>query len=378
MNARLVIGNGFDLAIGARTSYHSFFESDDYFKTKKEVFHWIELWSKQSRIPPGINLTQFDFNCWDLLFCLMSKERSDDSKGIRWCDIEKEIYASLTNTELDSFSWEIAREILNNIAHNRKYQAGDPPYGRLLSLENSNKNTRNVAEYISQLPEWRKCCEDRSAFYEKLLDELKRFEESFGSYIKRQTSDEEYRNNSWRLVKRMLGSESNIQIDSFNYSDFSTGMIQIRHVNGDFDNPIFGINLSPEEEEKRPELRRFTKTSRRLHQDSENLNRNTKWELIPIDYSVVFGHSLNQMDYDFFHYLFTMLQFHTFDLDKMGKIQFVYKIYDSKRSKDIRSRYADSIFELMNYYESNVSRVNNHILINLLRFSGKLMICELV
>lgn len=35
MKKLLVIGNGFDLAIGARKSYKPFFESDHYEETKK-------------------------------------------------------------------------------------------------------------------------------------------------------------------------------------------------------------------------------------------------------------------------------------------------------------------------------------------------------
>ena len=43
MKKILVIGNGFDLAIGAKTSYKAFFESEYYEEITKKVFKWIDF-----------------------------------------------------------------------------------------------------------------------------------------------------------------------------------------------------------------------------------------------------------------------------------------------------------------------------------------------
>ncbi len=142
-------------------------------------------------------------------------------------------------------------------------------------------------------------------------------------------------------------------------------------------NPIFGIDLTDEERKEYPESIRFTKTSRRLLQDSYNLNKSSTVGVTSINSAVVFGHSLNMMDYDYFFYLFTMLQFHSFEIDKMGSIVFVYDEYDSSKSDEIRSRYTDAIYSLLNYYEDYMSQSRRNILINLLRFSGKLKIKQL-
>ena len=72
MNKLLVIGNGFDLTIGAKTSYKAFFESEHYEETAKKAFEWIDLGEKQTRDASTlshVNMLTFDFNCWDLLFC---------------------------------------------------------------------------------------------------------------------------------------------------------------------------------------------------------------------------------------------------------------------------------------------------------------------
>ena len=113
-----------------------------------------------------------------------------------------------------------------------------------------------------------------------------------------------------------------------------------------------------------------------MRQDSHKLNRVSRWKPVEIDGAVVFGHSLNRMDYDYFNYLFTVLRFNTFDVEKMGNIEFSYRVYDSDRAEEIRNHQADLIYDLLNYYEGYVSKTNQHILINLLRFSGKLIITE--
>ena len=78
------------------------------------------------------------------------------------------------------------------------------------------------------------------------------------------------------------------------------------------------------------------------------------WESMKIDRAVVFGHSLNEMDYDYFNYLFTLLKFHTLDIEKMGSIEFVNNIYDSSRMNEIRNRQAEKIYNLFDYYEDYV------------------------
>ena len=82
------------------------------------------------------------------------------------------------------------------------------------------------------------------------------------------------------------------------------------------------------------------------------------------------------MDYDYFNYLFTMLRFNTFEIEKMGNIEFLFSIYDDAKKDKIRNDHAEAVYKLLNKYEDDVSKTNQHILINLLRFSGKLIIKE--
>ena len=84
------------------------------------------------------------------------------------------------------------------------------------------------------------------------------------------------------------------------------------------------------------------------------------------------------MDYDYFNYLFTLLNFNTFEIDKMGSIDFVRKLHETDdKLTEARNRFADTVYALLNYYEEYVNNGNQHILINLLRFSGRLRIREI-
>ena len=286
---------------------------------------------------------------------------------IKWCDVERVIHNSLIDDTGNRPYWGL---VLIDILYYLD--------GVRISYEGSNE-----VEYFSMVyyligKGWSSICKDDSQFYSKLLEELRVFERNYGRYVLSETSSEKYREQAKEYAERLTGSNRYIVVDSFNYSGFENSNITIRHINGDCDDPIFGVDVTEPEEKRYPYARWFTKTSRRIQQDSEKLNRTTRWNKMSIDEAVVFGHSLNRMDYDYFNYLFTLLRFHTFDVEKMGSIEFVYRVYDEKRENEIKANYVDAIYKLLNYYEGYVSHNNQHILINLLRFSGKLKIKDIL
>lgn len=87
---------------------------------------------------------------------------------------------------------------------------------------------------------------------------------------------------------------------------------------------------------------------------------------------------MNEMDYDYFYYIFTMLKFNTFNSQEMGIIEFLFDIYDSNKDEQIRDKHSEAVYTLLEQYENSISPNNQHVLINLLRFSGKLIIREIV
>lgn len=386
MNKMLVIGNGFDLAIGTKTSYEDFFKSDFYKETREKVFKWIDMIEveiKDGNILVNVDTHGFDFNCWDLLFCMESRYNIDFEKEANWCDIESVIHHSFTDVAENVFSWNgifhFLRVHYNMVdRHPESYQFQQDIY----LIPRAPVKTQ-VMYYFLLNSRNRENFKDSTTFYEMLLNELKQFELEFGVYINQQTGSDNYLNEarSWafRLLEIGLDKKNDyIQVDSFNYSDFSNGKLIIRHINGECTAPIFGIDLTEEEEQKFPEIYRFTKTARRVQQDSQNLNHNVELKITTIDSVVVFGHSLNRMDYDYFTYLFTILKFNTLDIEKMGTIEFAYRVHDNNKADEIRNYQASRIYDLLNHYEAYINKMNQHVLINLLRFSGKLKIREVV
>ncbi len=370
----IVIGNGFDLAAGAKTSYANYFESDFYKETKEKAIKWINYCLAGSYRGSSLAVLYEDdpspFNCWDLLFCMKSShiDRLNCYSSIRnWCDIEQVIHESLTQRDKRVFSWRVIYDYIHELKRDVWGQATNYP-----ALEENNIMFKFLIS-----TGWVEKSDSLDHFYTLLLNELNKFERSFGLYILSVTNEsEEYLFNAKRNVELLAHSKENILVDSFNYSTFYGEQCTIRHINGDTDNPIFGIDLNEEDEAKFYEARCFTKTSRRLQQDALNISDVVDIGADSINEVVVFGHSLNAMDFDYFNYLFTLLKFNTFDIDKMGRIEFVYKLH-SDNSHEYRTQYADKVYRILNRYEKYVSQSSQHILINLLRFSGKLSIMEL-
>ncbi len=369
----LVIGNGFDLTSNAKTSYSDFFNSDYYSETRSSVNAIIEKYEKTMSIAYK-DIHNCNFNCWDLLFCAEAHYNNDQETHTNrnWCDIERLIHDTLVDKinfgKNLNFSWKRVFFIL-------KHMLGDQlPRNYFVTADSV--ATKIMVTYLSYLQD--PTLYNENSFYEWLLNELKKFEISFGKYILSETKSSDYIIKAFKLISIITDSTEKLSVDSFNYSSIPNSIVQLRHINGDTSHPIFGIDLTYEEESNNPALKCFTKTSRRISQDTHNLNQSTDWNSEVITHAIVFGHSLNEMDYDYFNYLFTKLKFNTFEVEKMGSIEFLYRIYDENKATSIRDDYADSVYKLINYYEEYVSNSNQHILINLLRFSGKLIIRELI
>lgn len=367
MGRLIVIGNGFDLTVGAKTSYHDYFESEFYSKIKQTIISMINNYKAVRNFGRDFRKDN-SYNCWDLLFCMESTITSHLNNDINWCDIEKVIHSSLVKSS-NRFSWD---KVYEKLHRNSDFREDYTSYaGR------DDKLMINIMYYFLLRRGWKGYSEDRNVFYIQLLEELNLFEKRFGTYIREVTKSTKYIENAKEFIDKYFNSNEKTFIDSFNYSYFSDDKIKIRHINGNCDNPIFGIELSDDEEKSNPQISVFTKTSRRIYQDAHNLNDITSSSGNMISRAVIFGHSLNKMDYDYFNYLFTLLKFNTFDIQKMGVIEFAYRVYDEDRNIEIRNNYASAIYTLLNYYEKYVSNNNQHILINLLRFSGKLKIYEI-
>ena len=215
MSTLLVIGNGFDLKLGAKTQYKDFFTSSFYSKTKTAIDNWILEFDKYVRMHLSPNMAVLEdhsFTCWDLLFYLVSTNGilNINADDIKWCDIEKVIHESLISyvsnqldsneTDYFSFGW---RSVLDYFDSGVSIDAlsYDRPHQMMCFFL--------AIRYRGNFD-----------LFQKLLEELVVFEKKFGQYIAKATNTKTYQSKSNTLVKRLCQSLYDIYVDSFNYSDF--------------------------------------------------------------------------------------------------------------------------------------------------------------
>lgn len=112
------------------------------------------------------------------------------------------------------------------------------------------------------------------------------------------------------------------------------------NINGNINSPIFGIHLENDSQEK--ELLKFTKINRR------NLPNNYKERFCFHDL-IIYGHSLNKQDYNYFFPNFYVMNLENNVVD--NKIIFLYSKHDGKTSEEIKENLEVSANIMFNDYQ---------------------------
>jgi len=359
MSKLLIIGNGFDLTCGLRSSYKDFFlwqhnnsnafatyymkETGDHSYAKKESGGTIFTY------PSSIESKAFteELTVWDMYFISLKRCYK------YWCDIEKAISDSLLGQ--DSF-W---KKTLRNIyAVIRKYNSGSNLENNLSVFERL--IWRNIFDKNITLPEssfgvHKTQLEFKEEeFYTLLLDQLELFENKFRKYISQQVeAHADYSSNTLTLTKELLSFKNNetatYSVMNFNYTDpfiwfdENAGVKFIRdNVHGTItsDYSIFGIDSevknidsSLQQIHHLDPAYLFTKQRRRIvkmaeGKESPRVTNNQYSEL------VFYGHSLNEQDYSYFHTLFDLCDLYGSEL----KLLFYYKEYGETAGNNKRIR----------------------------------------
>ena len=323
---KLVIGNGFDLHCGMHSSYADYFNSVSHLNTAIEAWAngfntYMSYLTSNDCLLFWRKMEHFDIiNVWD---CFFFFRLNKDIPNKEWCDIEAEIGRSFSSTKTLPSFWEKVLYSFNPT--HRDYEKN------VYLLSAFIKHKRNEILFSNE-----------DEFYSYLLNELKLFESRFGAFIKNQQNDEYYLQYEC-LVNNLCNYKELVSIESFNYSVFrKEGYHQI-NINGDYNQPIFGIDskiVSPNS----PEYI-FTKTYRRIEQDTDN-----KRIEIDLDFEniVVYGHSLCSHDFSYFFPLMDKIKLYDFTAN--GQIVFAYSVYDKKRSSEIKTAYRFAISKIITSY----------------------------
>ena len=377
---KLIIGNGYDLHCHLKSKYK------DYFNYDQNKNHDLSNWEK-SFVQNGVynylnlktsnhndfwvNLNNFDsFNIWDLFFFLKSKTPGVEFDKWNWCDIEKTIEISLKQEPFaQPFNWSTIYNILA-----LEYRIG-------LSGEENNK----LLAAFAYRKHNEKPFESRSSFYTFLLDQLKLFEKNFGKYIESQHRKKDNNNpkaikynrifqkNSRITLKSLCNINSLVSVESFNYDSPEIKEIKpiFHNINGDVHNPIFGIDsdiYTPSD----PRYI-FSKTNRRMELDMFRKDIKKKEAFRNI---IIYGHSLNKADYNYFFSIFDQLNI--CDAQNDSKIIFAFSIYkreiEDKIRTDLRRNIAD-LFSNYSIYRGNEKAPNR--LLDFLAIQGKVLTFEI-
>jgi len=391
--AKVVFGNGFDLFCGLETTYHDFFEwrfinspflSDDIYEEDID----------RKNINTLIDKSYFaDMTFWDVFFYYGSiyKKITDTN----WCDIEKSMfdffvkkYKDVDDNESNAdnidkkkkdaptlFDIVYESSINANFTYNEVFLWLAKPCIYMVYRYKLNKNTSKI---------------DFAAY---LLEELKKFERVFGEYVK---GEFDKKNSEFHFRNRMNIVFNNIRqkweisyIDTFNYTRLEKITDdKVRHVNGDDKIPIFGID-SKDISSKSPYYM-FTKTYRRMMENFYEGERNDCFLDRDFDSLIIFGHSLNEQDYNYYFPIFdymdltnvlskkTIIIYYNIYLDKNAKEKIKngkYKYNESDRIAQgvrIKKYILNNLAGLIDSYEEFKTGRKEHRLVDALTSEGRI------
>lgn len=304
---------------------------------------------------------------WDVLFLLESIGiEKEELNRIKWCDIESIMAKWLVktanfNNEVEP-NWNVVYRILCGNDREARNENVDI-LAAFIFMKNNNSFFGN-----------------EQAFYDFLLDQLKTFEKSFGNYIKNATSiykndmsSGERAGNRTALINELCNVKNLVSADTFNYDapQIEGSGIEFHHINGNCENPIFGIDSDtiPADDPRYM----FTKTYRRMSLDMLCDKRRDLGEFHNV---IVFGHSLNKADYNYFFTIFDKLNI--VDISSDSKVVFAYQIYDEQAKYKIESDLRKNISMLFQEY-SKYKFGNDHSgrLLDQLTIQGKIIIYKI-
>ena len=383
----LIVGNGFDLACGLRSSYGDFFEwlkkdaegnDTDFAKALSEISHHYS--------PETILRGNYSFsarkklkNIWLVYFISKHIDSGMTAQTKKWSDIEKDVYDLLKNFEIyidcAKYFNKSPRRLKEEALFFQEYADLDLTYVvtstflYFLSVSDLKihfdiyKDTddfsyKNICKHHKELYEQaldnpallekyndflstnadlviKLKVEHSKTFFPILLNSLREIELKFSEYLNSEVASyKDYISNATRLFNG-LRNDTHAKVLCFNYTNpLGLSPREIKHVHGLIkahggdDNLIFGIDERGEGNNPTLEYTQFTKTYRTIKSQDDTIK---DFFELPNKDSVksikFFGHSFSDADFSYFHSLFDYYDIYS----SRVILQFYYsKGYDSK------------------------------------------------
>lgn len=371
MSRTLIIGNGFDLQCGLKSTYHDFFNSELY--EKFEEFTFI-IEKNYSALPLEYNLDHIYFKNFNYGGIEQTRKRQFKTSDF---DIPKFIHSLSFWDLLFFFDKRTLPNEWNSVEDRIKSILSDTTKNIKLFQEIQQNGFENMisATFFSFFPKDRWDKFDNS--YDFLLNELNIFEKNFSEYISLQIQqNDDYFIKARSLAENLL-QISNINmvgsknILSFNYTEpflkralerspSNTGLIfnydnhSIINIHGTYESNevIFGIDPKGITTNDAPYI--FTKTYRQLV-----TNNISKYKPLRFDQNnnwlIFFGHSLSENDYSYFEAIFDNLDLYNSDTILIFK----FSIYDVSIQKEIELDMVGKVTKLLEAYSSTLSNLDH-------------------
>ena len=390
----LVLGNGFDLKCGLKTTVRDFFESAFYGEKRdacEAAIQYIHSNAPKYSIQPKTITDLYELfgklSFWDLFFSMQFfMEPEKHERYGYWFNLEERLKEFVLGAVGGSG---IYKEIIDiEWPDITTYGISkDRVYCLLLQLYLQKKSgslrvgseTKGKLEYDS----------DALALF--LFEQLKDFERCFGRYIEEQQNQNvQYVGSAKKFIEELTKDHALVGIHTFNYTNLDEIVpndCKIWHVNGDITNPIFGIDFSMTDNPFDGKVTfsdlssnsgkrwyRFSKTYRRLELEGNGEYYPTKYDFSRV---VVFGHSMNKQDYNYFYALFNRLGFRNDRTTRNSyEVVFLYSPRGGLSKDEAKHRIIDRALPLLQGYNNEILHEPNFRLMDILYGNGAIQFVE--
>lgn len=378
----IILGNGFDLKCGVKSTFKDFFDnriSEEVGKQLETFYTALDLRDSYRSLSfnegeeyNGVLVPEDRYNLikdakltfWDLLFV----ENKSNLKPMRnWHNVEQNMLDILKEIDLTKNYSNLGQHMAKGIASLRSKLR--------TSIQNSLVKCCILAYYSIPKERYR----SKKNLDEFLLSELIEFESAFSKFLKDEVSrTNDYFDHSEHLIRRIIGEDNSvddIEALSFNYTEPKCLNNKITNVHGKLrnDNIIFGIDQ--DEISTSSPIYKYTKTFRKMVQikktNEDNVYINNKYDLKNIFF---YGHSLSVLDYSYFQSIFDYYNLY----DSNVSLTFCCSPYGEKSSQEILSEHAGLVANLLGKYGKTMNNENHgRNLMHKLMLEGRLTIKEI-
>lgn len=396
----IILGNGFDLACGLKSSYSDFFKYRfEQLSGQDTINEYYSKNIKCASMEDFKKLIDGSTSFWDIIF-ITEFINTNENKKLEWNNIEHTIYKVLhyitTNDDSTKLS-DNCKNILKNVSYSFKYseflfnelQKFEKFFGEYIlsqKLDNHNYLEKDVPLKLAKIINFDILLTNLRSTQSKDLSVL-----SF-NYTLSKDDIRSYR------IKDIFCSKGKEFVDSKDYTENTLDSILDNwlniHGNALDTSIIFGIdsnivnNLKHSSLEYNLEIK-FTKTFR---VSLNNSLRSIKPLSKSINLITFYGHSLSSADFSYFESIFDMYNLYSSDL----KLEFFYGTYDftweEKNHKDIdyfkllkyvnnqndsiKQSLMTNIYNLLNDYGSSLSNNHGDNLLHRLLLEGRISFRE--